>query len=560
MDTEGHERQPIEPESGASSDRGAGGGLATSPNGHQLNTPVAPSEPTAASVRRAGRRLPLASSHPPEPLGEAAAGATDFATVAIERADDLPDIFGKIDTAPSPRVALLVRRGNRELSTPLGMRRLVRHLERSGRDVVLVTRSRVLRARAREEELPVVGSVKRVNFSGRPYGLHLGWIVLRSPSLGTLLALLFMAATALLGGAVLFRYLPSARVTLYLPAEILGDVVELTADTRASEVNVARAVVPAQRREVRVTRTLVGPATGSTTVPADHAAVALVFANRTDRPVRVPKGTVVLATTGMPFTVGNDVDLPGRVGASGEAIALAQRPGTVGNVPRNTVTRIEDPALSRVVSVTNPSPGEKGTDVRQPVVSEADVHLLREAATAYLLDAARREVVAQQAPMDVVFTDGARLEITDCTPLPPIGQIARYTELTCTARASLLVVAGTDLRKLYIERLRPRLAADRMLLEDTFRTTVDQSGQFDATFDRLTVPVRVGVLIAPAVDPAALKRELAGKTREVAERVLCQRWQTPVPPQVDLPGWAPWLPRMTGRIELVVKPAPGAGP
>lgn len=560
MDTEGHERQPIEPESGASSDRGAGGGLATSPNGHQLDAPAAPGAPAAASARRVGRRTSPVSSRPPEPLGGSPVGAADFATVAIERADDLPDIFGKIDTAASPRVALLVRRGNRELSTPLGMRRLVRHLERSGRDVVLVTRSRVLRARAREEGLSVVSSVKRVNFSGRPHGLQLGWIVVRPPALGTLLTLLLLTATTLLGGAALFWYLPSARVTLYVPAETLSEVVELTADTRASEVNVARAVVPAQRREVRLTRTLVGPATGSTMVPADHAAVALVFANRTDRPVRVPKGTVVLATTGMPFTVGNDVDLPGRVGASGEAIALAQRPGTVGNVPRNTVTRIEDPALSRVVSVTNPSPGEKGADVRQPVVSEADVQLLREAATAYLLDAARREVMAQQAPTDVVFTEGARLEITDCTPLPPVGQIARYTELTCTARASLLVVASTDLRKLYIERLRPRLAADRMLLEGTFHTTVDQPGQFDPTFDRLTVPVRVGVLTAPAVDRAALKRALAGKTREGAERVLRQHMQTPAPPQVDLPGWAPWLPRVTDRIELVVKPAPGARP
>jgi hypothetical protein len=42
--------------------------------------------------------------------------------------------------------------------------------------------------------------------------------------------------------------------------------------------------------------------------------------------------------------------------------------------------------------------------------------------------------------------------------------------------------------------------------------------------------------------------------------VLRQRVQTPAPPQVDLPDWAPWLPRVTGRIELVVKPAPGVSP
>ncbi len=524
-----------------------------------------PGEGAPLSARRprarSGRLAPTGASSPAPPAegsnAATPAGAVGFATVVIERGDDLPDVFGKIDTAASPRVALLAPRGNRELATPLGMRRLIRHVERSGRDLVLVTRSRVLRVRAREEGLPAVSSLKRVSFAGRPRGLQLGWVTLRPPALGTVLALLLMTATALLGGAVLFWYLPAARVTVYLPVETLGDVVEITADTRASEVNLARAVVPARRREVTLTRTLVGPATGSTMVPAEHAAVALVFANRTDRPVRVPKGTVVLATTGMPFTVGNDVDLPGRVGASGEAIALAQRPGTAGNVPRNTVTRIEDPELGRSVSVTNPAPGEKGADVRQPVVSETDVQLLRDTAAAYLLDVARREVLAQQAPDDVVFTDGARLEVGECTPVPPVGQIARYVELTCNARASLLVVAGRDLQQVYIERLRPHLAADRMLLEDTFRTTVDQPGQFDATFDRLTLPVRVGVLSAPAVDRGTLKRALAGKTREGAERVLRQRLRIAVPPQVELPSWAPWLPRVTGRIELVFKPAPG---
>lgn len=558
MDTDERDRHPAESEGSASADREGGRGLGTSPNGHQLES-TRRQAALPAPVRRPVQRRPAPPLPPEGPSDSVPSGAVGFATVVIDRADDLPDVFGKIDTAASARVALLAPRGNRELATPLGMRRLIRHVERSGRDLVLVTRSRVLRLRAREEGLPAVSSLRRVSFSGRPRGLQLGWITLRPPALGTVLALLFAAATALLGGVVLFGYLPAARVTVYLPVEPLDDVLEITADTRASEVNVTRAVVPARRQEVALTRTLVGPATGSTMVPAEHAAVALVFANRTSQPVRVPKGTVVVASTGMPFTVGNDVDLPGRVGASGEAIALAQRPGTVGNVPRNTVTRIEDPGLSRVVSVTNPSPGEKGADVRQPVVSEGDVQLLRDAAAAYLLGAARREVGAGQAPGDVVFTDGARLEIEDCTPLPPAGQIARYVELTCRARASLLVVARKDLQQVYIERLRPRLAPDRMLLADTFRTTVDQAGQFDATLDRLTVPVHIGVLAAPAVDRGALKRELTGKTREGAERVLHQRLQTSLPARVELPGWAPWLPRVSSRIELVFKPVPDNG-
>lgn len=479
-----------------------------------------------------------------------------YAAVPIERDDDLAAVFGKLDAAGSPRVALVAARGNHELSRQLSMRRLQRHLDLTGKDVILVTRSRLLRVRAREEGVPAVTSLRRVNFDrlGRG-GLQLGWITLRLPTLGALLAVTFFVAAVVFGAAVLFWYVPTASVTVFVPTETKAETIDVLANTRAAEVDVAKGVVPARRREITIQRTLPGPATGVAYKPLEHAAVGLTFSNRTNQPLFVPKGTVVTATNGTSFTVGNDVNLPPRIGATGDAVALAQQPGSAGNVPPRSVTRVEGPLADRV-SVTNPAPGEKGADLRETVVGENDVQLLRDLAAKYLADAAKKELLKQYAQSETVFGDSARVEITDATPVPPVGQVAQYTELTVTAKVSMLTAADDDLRRIWVDRFRADLGADKMLLEEYFKATVEKAGELDSTFDRLPVSLRVNVPVAPRIDPGELRRNLAGKSRAGVEQVVRARTEATVPPAVKLPGWAPWLPRKADRITVLFKPAP----
>jgi hypothetical protein len=358
-----------------------------------------------------------------------------------------------------------------------------------------------------------------------------------------------------LGALVLFWYVPTATVTVFVPAQTIGDTVDLVIDAKASEVNVEKGVVPGRRRETTVQRSIPGPATGQRVEGVEHAGVAVTFTNRTNRPVTVPKGTVVIATNGMPFTTGHDVNLQGRTGATGDAIALAQRPGTAGNVPQNAINRIEGPLAEQVI-VTNFTPGEKGTDFTQTVVSEEDVQFIERIAEAYLIDAAKKDLQAQYAERETVFADSARLESKVCKPVPAIGQPARYTELECTARISMLSAADGDLRRIYIDRFRAKAGSDKMLLDDHFREAGERPGMHDATFDRLTVSLRVTVPVAAALDTAELRKALTGQSRTGVEKAVRQRVEGAPPPQVKLAGWALWLPRTADRITLVLHPAP----
>ena len=78
----------------------------------------------------------------PPPPAPAAADAEGLASVVvIERRDDVAGICGRIDTAPTFAVVIHAPRGNRQASTQLGMRRLVRHAEDTGRVIAIATRS-----------------------------------------------------------------------------------------------------------------------------------------------------------------------------------------------------------------------------------------------------------------------------------------------------------------------------------------------------------------------------------------------------------------------------------
>lgn len=484
--------------------------------------------------------------------------AGSYATVAIDRYDDLPAVFGKIDAAASPRVALVAARGNQELQRALSMRRLQRHLDLHGKDLILVSRSRALRLRAREEGLPAVGTLRSVDF-GRTAGagLHLGWLTLRRPSLGTLLAPLLLAL-ALLGGFVtLFWYLPEGNVTVYLPATIRQEALDFTLNSLTSEVNLETRAIPAHRREVTVTRSVYRPATGVVQVPVASAAVALRFTNRTAAAIRVPKGTVVTASNNVRFTTGGDIDLPRLTGVA-DVVALAQQPGTIGNVPPNSATKIEGDLAGRL-TVTNPAPGEKGVDRPLQVVSQADVEGVRSFAEPLLIDAAKADLLQRLADSSTVFGASAVATVTDLRALPPVNEPAAYTEVKLTGKVTVLTADDADLRQLYVQHFLPVIPPGEMLLDDQFSTTVERTGESDRPLDLLPLTARVTAVTAPSLDRADLARALAGHSRSGAERVVRDRLGPTTPPVVKIsPGWAPRLPRKSGRITVIFLPAPAA--
>src|SRR5262249_32950496 len=150
--------------------------------------------------------------------------------ILVEPRDDVTAVCGRVDAASTFAVIIHAPRGNRSLSTELGMRRLQRHAGDSGRAVPLATRSRPLVARAHPRGVPVAGRPEHVRWdAGGRKVLRLGWgrsLVL--PAFGGALQLIAVLAVILVIAALALTMAPSADVTITPPSELLQKAVTIT--------------------------------------------------------------------------------------------------------------------------------------------------------------------------------------------------------------------------------------------------------------------------------------------------------------------------------------------
>ncbi len=231
-----------------------------------------------AEVSRSLRSGDLPQSTPLKIADDRDAG---YSTVLVARDDPLPTICGKLDAAALPEVAVVVPRGNTELSTAVGMRLLMRHADWAGKEIVLVTRRQTLRQLAHAEGLRYVGSPQRLPFGRRSRTQTLiPGLDLPVPAASTIAWLAGAGIALLIAVIAIFWFLPSATITLFPTTTPISQEESLQLDPLANHVDTVNDVVPADRRSITVTRTVFLPVTGSASVeqtsgdPVDVPAVA----------------------------------------------------------------------------------------------------------------------------------------------------------------------------------------------------------------------------------------------------------------------------------------------
>jgi hypothetical protein len=196
------------------------------------------------------------SSHEVRTTGARAQSA--FETVEVDHDDRIATICGKVDAAHSADLAIRVSHGNGELSTEVGMRLLMRHADRTGKRIVLVTRRTSIRQVARAEGQAFVGDIRRVRFDTGTRAPLLGLLNLPSGVawLCGLLVVLVLAAI------VTFGLLPSATITLFPPVTAVSQDALFSLNSVANRVDPAAAVVPATRKALSVSSTIAMPVSG----------------------------------------------------------------------------------------------------------------------------------------------------------------------------------------------------------------------------------------------------------------------------------------------------------
>ncbi|MFH1085889.1 MAG: hypothetical protein V1772_09035, partial [Chloroflexota bacterium] len=378
--------------------------------------------------------------------------------------------------------------------------------------------------------------------------LNLGGVVL------TLILIVLLGAT-MAGTAALL--VPGAQVVLEPVAQPVSVTFDALASPDYGAVDYARAAVPARLVQVILSGRGEAPTSGSVEVADAHAAGQIVFVNRTNNPVAIPKGTVVRASSGVSarfYTVA-DAALPGAVYASRRVGIIALEPGPVSNVKALTINRIEGD-LALYVEALNDAPTQGGSIVRQAVVAQPDFARWRSETLAQLGREAYEQLEAEIEEAEFVPPDSLDVQVMSQRFDQVLDQRTDVLtgEMQVVARA--LAVDGAALRALaqrFIEtQAQGDLAqGDLAIIPDSLVVQPSDEQEVEGRTVRFRVTAR-GAL-TPVIAMEQVRRELRGKSTTEAVAWLEQTFALRSAPRVTITP-AVWerLPLLPARIEVTI--------
>ena len=388
----------------------------------------------------------------------------------------------------------------------------------------------------------------------------------RTPIL-VVLGVVGLAAVVLAVGAYLL--LPSASISLTPRQEPIGPIqLSVAADPAATEVDPARAIVPAVRLDVPVSASQTFTTTGKRVKEAP-ARGEVTFSNYDFTAQNtIVSGSVVSTEGGIRFRTLATVILPPATFViptsvpSRRSVAIeAVKDGPEGNVAANSIRSVpqgENPAFLRV---TNAAPTDGGTRTETPEISAEEVEDAVATVTTDL-GVAWDQAIADGAgaPEDTtLFPETAVLgpPVPTVDPAQLVGRAEETFDLELTATGSVVAVDPRPVRTIAEGQLADEIGADHRLVPGSVdievgEGTVGEDGQI--TFLATARAARVRT-----VDPATLRPLVINRSAADARAALAPYGDAVVT------LWPDWVTTVTGvdsRLTITVEDdgSAGAGP
>lgn len=484
-----------------------------------------------------------------EPTPDPDAGPGDVATVVVvDRREDVATICGRLDSAPTFAVVIHAPKGNRQLATEYGMRRLRRYAEETGHALAVATGNRALASRAVGAGLPVARKPANVRWDrpGRSV-VTLGSLSLALPSLGQWPGIFAITVGFFLIVLAALFVLPSATVTVILAGEPVTTETEISIVEASSASDPVRGILVARPVTLHDTVLLAIRTTGVAEV-ATEAAVATVSVTAPAEGITVPAGAVLLAGP-VRFRLDSELSLGPRGTASVTATAVL--PGPSGNVVAGAVNGWEDDAFASAV-VTNPTAAVNGAAETRAVVTEADlaradeqVDLLAGSSQilARLAESRSGELVIKESLSATAKARPGELSAGDAADVLVLEVDVEITGEAVPADALLALAEG-----LYE-------TGSQVVLNGTVE--VEQVEPAFETGGETFARVAVTATLVSAIDPGEIRGAIAGRRPGSAKENLLARYRMD---DVELrlsPGWAPFVPRLGSRINVEVRATSG---
>jgi len=465
--------------------------------------------------------------------------------IHLEADDDITTVRAHLEKAEARRVLLVVPPGCQAFDSLLDLKLLQRYAESLALEVALVTKASKTRVLARQLGFSVFISARRGQKARwrRPRaiprgGRRLGW------GERIFAAFVFVVAlSALLASALLI--VPSAEVILLPAGEAVNATLQVEADPELETINYETGQIPARVVQAQIEGTAQIPTTGTKDAPDEPARGKVLFVNKINQIVTVPKGAVVATSTGstIRFTTVADVTLPETVGGTVEGEVVALDPGPGGNVGANLINSIEGP-LSLQVKVTNPEQMRGGSVKQVGMVTTADKERLK----AVLLQQLQQGVQARLSEQlregeflssESVAVDHIVTEIYDKV----VEEQADVLTLEMEVMFSGIAIDEEDANALVEAALKAKVRDGFVLASQGLEY---QRGEVTSVEDgKVSYVVRGSGSAVAQIDVNAVKEAIRGRPLDWAEDYLGQSLRLKEVPIIKVtptwPGQIPWL-------------------
>lgn len=496
----------------------------------------------------------------------------------LETHDDVISILDKIGWTQTERVLIVLPRRRRILTQKLDLLRLKRHSQKRGCQIAFVTNDPLVKALAREVNLPIFHSIQKANqvewpqetesrFSPAspaylnkkpldeqiaalqavrpsksaqtlPLGIRLGWFTLA-----------LCAVTSILGVLA-----PSATIRLTPSVQQQNITIPIIATHRVQQSRIS-GEVPISMLSVKVSGEKTIKASGLLTLPKDFATGQVTLTNLTDQPIKVPAGTVLRTLDPKPrrYATQETVLLKTNNEKAATVPIQALEAGSDQNVQPNEIKAVEG-FLGLKIAVTNPKPVQGGSDIKASAPSEQDRQMLFQSLQAKLIEQARAKILSELQTGDLLLPDSTiNIATLRQQYVPEKISPSDSLSLDLEIEVSFGVITRQSLIDFSDQILASSLPIGYQPLRDTFSAacqnqfTQTESGDY-------TCNLNLHRKVQLRLDPEEIRSLVAGKSILKASQLLQQTYHLSEPAGIEiLPAWFPILPLLPMRIEIVAE-------
>ena len=481
-----------------------------------------------------------------------AIGETDdlASVIRVDRRDDIAAVCGRVDMTPTYAVVVYAPRGNRELASDLGMRRLIRHAEEGGKVIAIATKKRSLAGRARINGIPVARKPEHVRWdSGGRRVFRLAAFSFVIPRVGFFVQLAAIFFIVGLFAGLALTLAPSAIVIAVPPTEPVTETVSVRASKDRDKIDFTTLEVPAREVSASQKITLAVRTTGRLAVDTRAARVTVALTNPGRTDVIVPAGTKLLGGKDNLSVFALDANTPVAAGQTATQSATAAALGAAGNVAAATITKFQDAPLAASLRVTNTAAATGGATEDRAIVDEKDIASITALAKDLEKSEQLRQVVVRERPKDAVFLATAKASAAPGQFTPSLGSYAEVLLMEVEVRVTALAILSETV-ELLGARVLGQKHTDGTLIAGSTRAAQTGTAEIEKDTGAIKASLRLTGQFARFTTEDDIKNAVKGHSPGDAESILREGYGIPNP-RVDLsPGWAPWLPRFTFRIDV----------